>query len=70
MPWRGIKKRFFGTTDIPTISYLRGLHLGILADNMERAVLIASEGQRRANVILSPFCGNARNKNKTLIDKR
>ena len=69
VPWRGIKKRFFGTTDIPTISYLRGLHLGILADNMERAVLIASEGQRRANVILSPFCGKARRTNKTLIDK-
>ena len=69
VPWRGIKKRFFGATDIPTIGYLRGLHLGILADNMERAVLIASEGKRRANVILSPLCGKQRAEHKSLIDK-
>ena len=67
VPWRAIKKRVFGVTDIPTIGYLRGLHLGILADTMERAVVIASEGKRRANVILDPFCGQARRENAALV---
>ena len=67
VPWRAMNKYFRGTTDIPTIGYLRGLHLGILADTMERAVVIASEGKRRANVILSPFCGQARQHNSKLI---
>lgn len=67
VPWRAIKKRLWGVTDIPTIGYLRGLHLGILADTMERAVVIASEGTRRAHVILSPFCGDARRENAQLI---
>jgi hypothetical protein len=69
VPWRGIKKRFFGATDIPTIAYLRGLHIGIMADGMERAVVIASEGRRKANVILKPFCGKERTKNKVLVDE-
>ena len=67
VPLRAIKKRFFGATDIPTIGYLRGLHLGILADAMERATVIASEGQRRANIILAPFCGAQRKTNQRLI---
>ena len=69
VPWRALRKYFGGVTDIPTIGYLRGLHLGILADTMERAVVIASEGTRRANVILTPFCGQERQRNATLIKK-
>lgn len=69
VPWRGIKKRFKGATDIPTIGYLRGLHLGIHADGMERAVMIASQGRRKANVILKPFCGTERAKHQELIKK-
>lgn len=67
VPWRGLRKRFFGATDIPTIGYLRELHLGILADGMERAAVIASEGRRKANVILAPFCGRERARNQGLI---
>lgn len=69
VPWRAIKKRYFKATDIPTIAYLRWLHLGILADGIERAVCIASEGQRSALVHLSPFCGELRAKNQELIQK-
>lgn len=69
VPWRALKKRFLGATDIPTISYLRGLHLGILADGIERAVAIASQGARGAHVLLKPFCGEERLKNAEMIKK-
>jgi hypothetical protein len=62
-------KRFFGAHDIPTIGYLQGLHLGILADGIERAVVIASEGQRKANTLLAPFCGAERKHNQEVIRK-
>ena len=58
VPLRAWRKRFHGAVDIPTIGYLQHLHLGILADAMERGVLIASEGRRMANVIQAPFCGD------------
>ena len=34
---RAVRKRFQHADDIPTIGYLHHLHLGILADGMERA---------------------------------
>lgn len=66
VPLRILKKRTQFTSDIPTIGYLQQLHLGILADSMERAPLIASCGQRRAQVHLAPFCGE-RKANKQAI---
>ena len=67
VPWRAITKRFRGVTDIPTIGYLRSLHLGIHADDLERAVVIASQGLRKANVILKPLTGERRTENSKLI---
>ena len=32
------------------------LHLGILSDALERAVVLASRGRRRAQIFLKPFC--------------
>ncbi len=55
VPWRAFRKAVYRDTDIPTIRYLTELHLGVLADAMERAALIASEGRRRAQVFLEPF---------------
>ena len=69
VPWRIIRKRFMGAHDIPTIGYLSQLHLGILADQMERAVCIASEGRRKAMVHLEPFCGEKRKENKAYIQE-
>jgi len=69
VPWRAIKKRYFDASDIPTISYLRELHLGILADGLERAVCVASEGRRAAHVLLKPFCGELREENRELIKR-
>ncbi len=57
VPIRGLKKRFLHVDDIPTIGYLQQLHLGVLADAMERAAVIASEGRRRAQVLAAPFSG-------------
>ena len=53
--------------DIPTIGYLPHLHVGILADAMERAAVVASAGQRRAQGLLAPFCGEAKKTNKKVI---
>lgn len=55
VPLRAWHKRFSHVDDIPTIGYLQQLHLGILADAMERAAVIASAGARRAQVFLEPF---------------
>jgi hypothetical protein len=52
VPLRAWHKRFSHVDDIPTIGYLQQLHLGILADAMERAAVVASEGARRAQVFL------------------
>lgn len=54
---RILKKRFKFIDDIPTIGYLPHLHTGILADAMERAAVIASNGERRALGMMAPFCG-------------
>ena len=53
--------------DIPTIGYLPHLHVGILADAMERAAVIASLGQRRALAMMAPFCGRHARRNKQKI---
>ena len=67
---RAWHKKYHFVDDIPTIGYLQWLHLGILADSMERAAVIASAGRRRANVLLAPFCDDvAQKKNAVLIQK-
>jgi hypothetical protein len=55
VPARALAKRFRGAVDIPTIGYLQQMHLGILADTVERGVVIASEGRRRAQLLAEPF---------------
>lgn len=68
VPWRGLKKRFAHADDVPSIGYLQHLHLGILADGMERAAVIASNGTRRAQVLQGPFSSTARRtENRTAI---
>lgn len=64
VPRRAVRKRRYFEPDIPTIGYLTDLHLGILADGLERAVVIASEGARRAQTLLRPFCGEYRAANR------
>ncbi|MBA2665190.1 MAG: hypothetical protein H0U74_23080 [Bradymonadaceae bacterium] len=60
VPVRAFRKRFQHVDDIPTIGYLQQLHIGILADAMERAAVVASNGQRRAQVFSAPFCSAPR----------
>ena len=61
---RAWQKRFQHTDDLPTIGALPHLHVGILADAMERAAFIASGGRRRAQVFMAPFCGRGRRDDK------
>lgn len=58
VPMRLFKKKVFHADDMPSIGFLQHLHVGILADAMERATPIASAGRRRANVFSAPFCGD------------
>ncbi len=67
VPRRLFRKKVFHEDDIPTVGYLQQLHVGVLADAMERAAVIASNGQRRAQVFSAPFCGEQRQENKTAI---
>lgn len=60
---RAWQKRFAGADDIPTIGYLQHIHVGIWADAVERAAVLASGGKRAANVILSPFSGSTATRN-------
>jgi len=64
---RAWEKRFRGKDDIPTIGYLQHIHLGVLADAMERAAVISSGGRRAANTIMRPFCGTFASSNVTSI---
>jgi hypothetical protein len=64
VPLRALKKRFADANDIPTIGYLQQIHVGVLADAMERATAIASDGHRRAQIHLAPFTGGARKANR------
>ncbi len=57
---RAWNKKFAHADDIPTIGYLQHLHVGIWADAVERAAVIASGGTRQANVVLAPFAGRGR----------
>ncbi len=66
---RALRKKFQHRDDIPSIGFLQHIHVGILADGIERAAIIASEGKRCANVILAPFCGKHRAKNRATIRK-
>lgn len=66
---RALRKKYQHIDDIPTIGYLQQLHLGILADAMERAAPIASAGKRHANVFMAPFVGDVRKGNQAEISK-
>ncbi len=55
VPIRAWNKRQHHQDDIPTIGFLKDLHVGIWADAVERAALLASGGARRAWVSLRPF---------------
>ena len=58
VPRRIWAKQTQGAVDIPTIGYLPHLHIGILAESMERAAIVASTGARAANVFMAPFAGD------------
>jgi hypothetical protein len=60
VPWRAFSKRWMHTDDIPSIGFLQHLHLGILADAIEQAAVIASVGRRAAQVFMAPFAGKSR----------
>ena len=64
---RLFRKRLRFIDDIPTIGFLPHLHVGILADAMERAAVVASAGQRRALGLMAPFCGASREANRDTI---
>lgn len=68
VPWRALRKKFAHTDDIPSVGYLQHLHLGILADAMERAAVIASNGKRMAQVLQAPFSSvERRAENKAVL---
>jgi hypothetical protein len=67
VPVRAVRKQLFHEHDIPTIGYLQQLHLGILADTLERGVVVASRGRRRAQIVQAPFCGRNREQNAAAI---
>lgn len=68
VPYRAVHKRRTGAVDIPSIAYLQDLHVGIWADAMERAAVVASGGRRRANVFMRPFAGEeTRSRNAEVI---
>jgi hypothetical protein len=60
VPQRAWNKRQHHADDIPTIGFLPQLHLGILADGLERAAVLASGGTRRALVHSAPFVDERR----------
>ncbi len=64
---RLFRKRLRFIDDIPTIGLLPHLHVGILADAMERATVVASAGRRRALGMMAPFCGARRDVNRDTI---
>jgi hypothetical protein len=70
VPWRALTKKFSHRDDIPSVGYLQHLHLGILADAMERAAPIASCGKRMAQVLMGPFSSSERReKNRGILKK-
>ncbi|MDP6934986.1 MAG: hypothetical protein QGG40_18840, partial [Myxococcota bacterium] len=69
VPVRGIRKVLQGIDDTPSIGFLQHLHLGILAESLERAAVLASGGHRRAQVFSAPFCGAQRTRNRDVIKR-
>jgi len=69
VPRRIWQKAIHHADDIPTIGYLQDLHVGILAEAMERAAILASGDTRRAQVFLGPFCGSHRKANKKALQE-
>ena len=67
VPLRGLRKRLQHVDDIPTIGYLQHLHLGIWADGIERAAVLASGGRRAAQVFSAPFCGEQRRSDNAAV---
>lgn len=68
VPWRALRKRFAHVDDVPSVGYLQHLHLGILADVMERAAVISSNGQRMAQIFQAPFSSvEKRTKNAAVL---
>ena len=67
VPVRLWHKRVDHGDDIPTIGYLPHLHLGVLAEAVERATVVASTGRRRAQVFMAPFCGQGRQDNRPIL---
>ena len=70
VPVRAWNKRRHHVDDLPTIGYLPHLHAGIWADAMERATLLGSGGKRRANVLMAPFSGAARQRENAALLKQ
>lgn len=67
VPMRALQKSFRGYDDIPTVGYLQHLHIGVLADQFERAVVVASGGRRKAQVLMQPFTDDNREGNQKCI---
>jgi hypothetical protein len=70
VPWRALRKRFAHADDVPSVGYLQHLHLGILADVMERAAVIASNGQRMAQIFQASFSSVERRAENAAVLKR
>jgi hypothetical protein len=68
VPIRAWRKKRHLRPDIPTIGYLTDLHVGILADAMERATVIASAGRRRSIVHMKPFSGTHLTDNEAALE--
>jgi len=64
VPLRALRKKLFHRSDIPSVDYLQQLHVGILADAMERAALVGSGGRRKAQIFMAPFCGARKRPNE------
>jgi hypothetical protein len=64
---RAFDKKMRHVDDIPSVGYLQQLHVGVLADAMERAAVVASAGRRKAQVHSAPFAGAHQRKNRAII---
>lgn len=69
VPLRAARKKWREATDIPTIAYLQDIHLGILADGLERAAILASGGARQASVLQAPFSSPARRRDNAAVSR-
>lgn len=67
VPLRAIRKKLLHESDIPSVDDLQHLHVGILADEIERAAIVASGGKRMAQVFMAPFVGAHADKNEEAI---